>query len=98
MARTAVIAGTATKVSGAVSHKQQQQRALQGQQAAAADQALVDRAAAQAAAQSAVAPRPAVTEPTVDRIGQLKELAELKAAGILTEAEFAAEKARVLGS
>jgi len=44
----------------------------------------------------AAAPAPAPAQP--DRIAQLKELGELKAAGVLTEAEFEAEKAKILNS
>jgi Short C-terminal domain len=92
MARTAVVAGTATAVSGGVSRRQQarpQQAAdadaWQQQQAMAAQQAQAEQFAAQPAAQ-------------VDVVAQLKELAALKDQGILTEEEFAAQKARVLRS
>jgi FMN phosphatase YigB (HAD superfamily) len=44
-----------------------------------------------------VAPPPAEAPSADDRIEQLRQLGELKAQGILTEAEFAAEKARILG-
>ncbi|MER5308407.1 SHOCT domain-containing protein [Streptomyces sp. NPDC002773] len=99
VARTAVITGTAN----AVSHRMQRgadERAAQQQLAAEAQQqALVDQAAAQAAAQ---APAPATAGPPSgagsDRIAQLTALADLKAQGILTEAEFVQEKARILGS
>jgi outer membrane murein-binding lipoprotein Lpp len=47
-------------------------------------------------APSAAAPAPAPAQP--DRIAQLKELGELKAAGVLTEEEFQAEKAKILNS
>lgn len=103
MARTAVIAGTATTVSGSVARRQADRHALQEQQDAARQAELVDEAADQAAArmqaqQPAAAPVAASTEPRTDRLAQLKDLAELKAAGVLTEAEFAAEKARILSS
>jgi len=100
MARTAVIAGTATAVSGSVSRKGQQKAAAQQQQAAAQQQAMTDQAAAQAAAQlqaqQAAAPPPAPS--TDDKIAKIKELGALKEAGLLTDEEFAAEKAKVLAS
>jgi hypothetical protein len=42
------------------------------------------------------APPPAAAAPEVDPLEQLKKLGELKAAGVLTEEEFAAEKAKIL--
>jgi hypothetical protein len=102
MARTAVVAGTATAVAGGVSRRQQgkaQQaadaEAYQQQQAYEQQQAMAQQAAAQQAA-AQPAPAPAAAEP--DTISQLKELADLKAQGILTEEEFAAQKAKILGS
>jgi hypothetical protein len=87
MARTAAIAGTATAVSNRVSRRQGTRWAEQEQQAA------VDAQAAPAPA--APAPGPAGQASVID---QLKELGELKAQGILTEEEFAAQKAKLLGS
>ena len=89
MARTAVIAGPTTAVSGSVSRKGQQKAAAQEQQAAA-------QAAAQLQAQQAAAPPPAPS--TDDKIAKIKELGALKEAGLLTDEEFAAEKAKVLAS
>jgi Short C-terminal domain len=83
VARTAVIAGTATSVSNRVSRRQGERWAEQ-------------EAPQQAAAPPPAAPAPAATESSV--IDQLKELGELKAQGILTEEEFAAQKAKLLGS
>ncbi len=88
MARTAVIAGTATAVSGGVARRQQ----AKAQQAADA-QAYQE----QQYAEPAPAPAPAAA-PEQDTITQLKELAALKDQGILTEEEFAAQKAKILGS
>ncbi|MGW1773030.1 SHOCT domain-containing protein [Streptomyces sp. NPDC002104] len=102
MARTAVVAGTATAVSGRMQRGQAERSAQQQAAADAEQQALVNQAAAQAAAQQQAwqapqapqaAPAPA---PAVDRVGQLTALAELKAQGLLTDEEFATEKARVL--
>jgi Short C-terminal domain len=84
VARTAVIAGTATTVSNRVSRRQGQRWAQQEE----AQQAPAPVAAAPAA--------PAAGgQSTID---QLKELGELKAQGILTEEEFAAQKAKLLNA
>lgn len=84
VARTAVIAGTATTVSNRVSRRQGQRWAQQEAQQAPP---------APAAAAPAAAP---ASESSV--IDQLKQLGELKSQGILTEEEFAAQKAKLLGS
>ena len=86
VARTAVIAGTATTVSNRVSRRQGTRWAEQ--EAAQAPQA--------AAAPAPAAPPSAAGGSSV--IDQLKELGELKAQGILTEEEFAAQKAKLLSS
>jgi len=85
MARTAVIAGTATSVSNRVSRRQGQRWAAQEQQ---------QQQAYEPPPQQQYAPPP----PAEDRVSQLKDLADLKAQGMLTDQEFAAEKARILGS
>lgn len=82
-ATTAVVAGTA----GAVRHRQDQKYAAQ-------DQAKYDEQMAQ---QQAAAPPPAAP-PEDDKFAQLEKLAELQKQGILTDEEFAAEKAKILGS
>jgi membrane protease subunit (stomatin/prohibitin family) len=87
MARTAVVAGTATAVSNRVSRRQAGRWAQQ-EQAEAYQQ---EQYAAQAAPPPAAAP---AEDPT---IAKLKELASLKDAGVLTDEEFAAEKAKILG-
>jgi hypothetical protein len=84
MARTAVIAGTATSVSNRVSKRQGERWAAQEQQ--------------QYAQQAPPPPPAAPAESGSSTIDQLKELGELKAQGILTEEEFAAQKAKILGS
>lgn len=82
MARTAVIAGTATAVSNRVSRRQGERWAEQ-----------------EAAEQPAAAPAPAVAPAGGESvIDQLKELGELKQQGILTDEEFAAQKAKLLAS
>lgn len=87
IARTAVIAGTATAVSNRVSRRQQNRWSQQE-----ADQ----YAQQQQYAAPPQAPPPAAPAP--DPIAKLKELAELKNQGILTEAEFDAQKAKILAA
>ena len=97
MARTAVVAGTATAVSNNVSRRQY---ARQEQKADAAQQQEWEQQQQWAAQQAAVAPPPAPAAAggiTNDVVEQLKELASLKEQGILTEEEFAAQKAKILG-
>ena len=103
-ARTAVVAGTATAVVGGVSRHQnaKAQEAADAQAyEAEQQQAAMDAAAQQAAAQQAAAAPPPPPAPaggmTDEVISQLKQLAELKDAGILTEEEFTAKKTSLLG-
>jgi hypothetical protein len=84
MARTAVVAGTATAVSNRVSRRQANRWAAQEP----------EPEPQQYAEPPAAAPANGGSDP----IEQLKQLAALKDQGILTEEEFAAQKARVLGS
>ena len=97
-ARTAVVAGTATAVVGGVSRHQQgkaeqaaQAQAYQDEQQAAATQAAAQQAAAE---QAAAAPPP---PPAPDPVAEIQRLADMKAQGILTDEEFAAAKAKLLG-
>ncbi|MGW7407554.1 SHOCT domain-containing protein [Streptomyces sp. NPDC054833] len=92
VARTAVVAGTATAVSNRVSRRQAGRWAQQDQEQQQ-----------QAAPQQAVAPppppppAPPSTEDDMTRkIDQLKQLGELKAQGVLTDAEFEAQKQQLL--
>ena len=103
MARTAVIAGTATSVSNA---KQQAaaQEAAQKQAQAAQLASMQDQLAAlqqpPVAAPAPAAPAPvaaAAAGPGGDLMAQLQQLASMHQAGILSEAEFAAAKAKLLG-
>ena len=103
MARTAVVAGTATAVSGSVQrhqqekaqnqYEQQQYEAMQQQEAmnAAAQQAVAQQQAA-----AAQAP-PAAPAGGTDVVAELQKLAALKEQGILSDDEFAAAKAKLLG-
>lgn len=85
IARTAAIAGTATAVSNRVSRRQGERWARQEE----------ERYAQAPAAAAAAAPAPAAAS-GASTIDQLKELATLKAEGVLTEDEFAAQKAKLL--
>jgi len=80
MARTAVVAGTATAVSNRVSRRQANKWAAQDQQY-----------------YEEPPPAAAPAAPAADPVAQLKELAELRDQGILTEEEFSAQKAKILG-
>jgi hypothetical protein len=93
VARTAVVAGTATAVSGRVQRRQAEKYAGRDAQIYADRQAAYD----QQAAPPPAAPPPAPA-PQVDVVSQLKSLAELRDQGILTDAEFTAQKAKILGS
>ena len=88
IARTAAIAGTATAVSNRVSRRQQNRWAQQQDQ----------QYAQQQYAQPQYAPAPQPAAPGRDPVAQLKDLAELKSQGILTDAEFEAQKAKILSS
>ena len=87
VARTAVVAGTATAVSNRVSRRQY---GRWSQQAEPAPQEYNEAAPAPAASPPA--------DPMEAKLAQLQQLGELKEQGVLTEAEFAAQKARILGT
>ena len=82
VARTAVVAGTATAVSNRVSRRQASRWAQQEPQQAYASPSAVDETL------------PA--DPMDDKLAKLKELGDLKASGVLTETEFEAQKAKIL--
>jgi hypothetical protein len=90
VARTAVVAGTATAVSNRVSRRQADRWAQQ-------EQGYPQQGYPQEA-YSQPPPGAPVTDARDHQIAQLKELADLKAQGVLTEEEFAAQKAQILGS
>jgi membrane protease subunit (stomatin/prohibitin family) len=84
-ARTAVVAGTATAVSGRVARRQDQRYAAQDQQAYEQQQ-------------QQYAPPPEPAEPAQDdSTAELQNLAQLHQQGVLTDEEFAAAKAKILG-
>lgn len=82
-ARTAVVAGTATAVSGRVAHKQATKYDQQAQ--------------AQAAAAAPAAPAAAAPSESDAQMEQLQNLAQLHSQGVLSDEEFAAAKAKALG-
>lgn len=91
VARTAVVAGTATAVSNRVSRRQAGRWAAQDQQSYQSYQGYAEPA-----------PAPAPAAPAADgtdaRLAQLKDLGDLRAQGVLTDAEFEQQKARILAS
>jgi hypothetical protein len=92
VARTAVVAGTATAVSNRVSRRQANRWTQQSEAQAYEQQ---QQQYYEPPPQYAPAPAPAAAP---DPIEQLQKLAELKNQGILTEEEFAAQKAKILAS
>ena len=86
--RTAVVAGTATAVSGRVQRRQANKWADQDQQ----------QYEQQAPPQQYAAPAPVAAAPAEDPIAKLKQLGQLHEQGVLTDEEFAAEKAKVLNA
>ena len=91
MARTAVVAGTATAVAGGVNRRQQ----ARADDAADQQQMEADAAAYQQQQQSAPPPPPAAAQD--DLLTQLARLGQMNQAGLIDDAEFAAAKAKLLG-
>jgi hypothetical protein len=92
IARTAVVAGTASVVAGQVRHHQDQKWAQQSQEQYAQQQAEL------AAQQQQYAPPPqAAPAGEPDYAAELEKLAQLKNSGVLTEEEFQAKKKQILG-
>ena len=89
IARTAAVAGTATAVSNRVSRRQAGRWAAKEPQPEYQQQAPAD--------QPPPPPQQQAEDPMTQKLAQLKELGELKAAGVLTDAEFQAQKQRILG-
>ena len=83
-ARTAVVAGTATAVSGRVARRQANKYADQDAQYVQQQTAAASQGAMEAA-------------PAEDSTAQIQQLAQLHASGALTDEEFAAAKAKILG-
>ena len=90
IARTAVVAGTASAVAGRVQHRQQGRWAAQEQEQAAEQAPPPEEPQYQ---EAPAAPPPPSTD---DKLGQLQQLGQLRDAGVLTEAEFEAQKGKIL--
>ncbi|GIU85908.1 MAG: hypothetical protein KatS3mg009_0423 [Acidimicrobiia bacterium] len=95
VARTAVVAGTATAVSGRVQRRQAERYAERDAQIYAQREEAYRQQVT--AAGPPVAAAPAAPPAATDTVTQLKELAALRDQGVLTDEEFAAQKARILG-
>jgi hypothetical protein len=102
-ARTAVVAGTATAVSGNVARRQNaraqgkaDEQAAAEQQAYEAQQYEAQQAAAAQAAYAPPPPPPPAPAGGTDVVAELQKLAALRDQGILSEDEFAAAKAKLL--
>jgi hypothetical protein len=101
--KTAATVAVASSVHGRIQRRQQQRWAAQeNANAAAAPAPPPPQYAAPAPAEQPYAPPPppppAPATSTADRLAQLRELGELLSAGVLTQAEFEQEKARILNS
>jgi hypothetical protein len=90
MARTAVVAGTATAVSNRVSRRQARRWGAEDPYAQPQQQYAEPQYAAPP-------PAPAPVEEAPDPVAQLRELAKLRDDGILTDEEFAEQKRKILG-
>jgi hypothetical protein len=90
VARTAVVAGTATAVSNRVSRRQANRWSAQEEEQYQQQQYQQQ--------QQYAPPPPPAPAPAPDVVTQLKELADLRTQGILTDAEFEAQKAKILAS
>lgn len=98
VARTAVVAGTATAVSGRVQRRQAEKFAERDANIYAERQQAYEQTQQPAApaAAPAPAPAPAAAADGPSTLDQLQQLGELRAQGILTDAEFEAQKAKIL--
>jgi hypothetical protein len=96
IARTAVIAGTATSVSNRVSRRQAGRWAAQDQQQQGYQQQYQQPYQQQPYQQPAPPPQPSTGAD--ERIAQLRQLGDLRASGVLTDAEFEEQKRRILNS
>ena len=103
MARTAVVAGTATAVAGGVQRRQagRAQAAAQEQNEDLQMQEMQAQLAELQAQQAQAAPPPATATPAApaggDLMSELEKLGQMRTAGLLDDAEFAAAKAKLLG-
>jgi hypothetical protein len=98
VARTAVIAGTATAVSNRVSRRQANRWAAKDQQAYDEQQGYEEQPQQQQQqVYAAPPPAPAPADDMDAKLEQLRQLGELKSQGVLSEAEFETQKQRILG-
>ena len=100
MARTAVIAGTATAVAGGIQNRQQAKAQEEAQEVAGQQQTQADMDAMQAqlaAMQASQAPAAPAAPPADDLLTQLAKLGQMNQAGLISDAEFTAAKAKLLG-
>ncbi len=100
VARTAVVAGTASAVSGRVARHQAEKfadrdQAIMANRAQGWDQGA-DQGYAQPQAYAPAPPPPPPADPQAQMLDQLKQLGDLHASGVLTDDEFAAQKAKLL--
>jgi hypothetical protein len=98
VARTAVVAGTATAVSNRVSRRQANRWARHDQSAYAEPEYAEPQYAEPQYTEPAPPPPAPASSGTDDMLAQLRQLGELRDQGILTDEEFAAQKARILAS
>jgi hypothetical protein len=91
MARTAVVAGTATAVSGRVARRQQAKFAEQDAQTAAQREVYAEQAYAEQAASPPAAPA------APDYTAELERLAKLRDDGVISAEDFDAKKKQLLG-
>lgn len=98
--KTAARASVASSVHGRVQRRQQQRWAQEDRRLAQAQHAAAQQAVPQPAPAAPAAPAPAAAPAidTTDMLAQLTKLGELRDSGVLTEAEFEAQKARILGT
>jgi hypothetical protein len=104
VARTAVVAGTATAVSGRVARRQAEKYADRDAAIYADRQQAYEQQVSQSAPMTPSAPPVAAMPPPAapgagdDTVAQLQQLAAMRDQGVLTDEEFAAAKSRLLGT
>jgi hypothetical protein len=96
IARTAVVAGTASAVSGRVQRNQAERFAQRDAQIYADREAAYNQAASNQAPPPPASPPPPAPAAGDDMITKLERLGDLKASGVLTQEEFDAQKAKIL--
>jgi predicted cobalt transporter CbtA len=97
VARTAAVAGTATVVSNRVSRRQQTRWAQKDAQNASTQQSQYAEPQYAQPQYAAPAPAPTTAAPSSDLVEQLQQLSQLREQGVLSDDEFAAAKAKLIG-